>query len=781
MPVNNCVGQQEIPATVRQLQAPVHRGGTPREHRPPPLPGTGHIATHIRHPVRNHAADDEKRSRVGQPSTVRHAPAARVNLTVNLPRGCNRRHPSLNFPRCVPQPHSAFPPRWPARESESAAPNRCPRAPFRCEDKTHRWMRGAPLFPRAGRVPRVASTQVNWDDSQRDVIDAPPDARLLVSAGPGTGKTAVACARVARLIEDHGLDPGTVWLISFTRTAVREIRDRIADYLEAREDAYAVSLATLDSYAWSIHSGFEGSAALTTYEENIASVLELVRFDEAVGEYLRTVGHLVVDEAQDIVGVRSNLVVEMVRKLEPDSGITVFADDAQAIYGFAEEQQSVAGAPREPPLSGVIRNGGAGTFTEVELTTVHRTRSAALKTLFSGSRRRLLDRDVPPAERLDAIRNDVQAVSEGSPPRAGDGFPRNDDLLVLFRRRCEVLMASSFLAVAGIPHRLRMSGLPERLVPWIGAALSEVVSVRLGRAAFMDLWSERVHGTPLASCEASEAWEQLYRLAGMPGGVIDMKRLRQIFGRRRPSADVCLPDLGDHGPVIGTIHASKGRESERVHLMLPLPVHEERNADDEEARVVFVGATRGRSKLLVGQGYRQFPKHTDSGRVYQLHTAKGKPRAQVEVGREGDILAEGVAGRSFYADAAAVRHCQTALLEFSSGIHPLVASADRGKGFAYHLTAPGGVDRFAVLSNSVNTDLFSIAHDVQHATKSVPLRPPDKIAHLSVRGLRTIVLRADSQEADALHEPWRTTGMVLAPVIIGYTTMYFPTQRNRHA
>ena len=338
-----------------------------------------------------------------------------------------------------------------------------------------------------GRVPRVASTQVNWDDSQRDVIDAPPDARLLVSAGPGTGKTAVACARVARLIEDHGLDPGTVWLISFTRTAVREIRDRIADYLEAREDAYAVSLATLDSYAWSIHSGFEGSAALTTYEENIASVLELVRFDEAVGEYLRTVGHLVVDEAQDIVGVRSNLVVEMVRKLEPDSGITVFADDAQAIYGFAEEQQSVAGAPREPPLSGVIRNGGAGTFTEVELTTVHRTRSAALKTLFSGSRRRLLDRDVPPAERLDAIRNDVQAVSEGSPPRAGDGFPRNDDLLVLFRRRCEVLMASSFLAVAGIPHRLRMSGLPERLVPWIGAALSEVVSVRLGRA--------RVHGS----------------------------------------------------------------------------------------------------------------------------------------------------------------------------------------------------------------------------------------------------------------------------------------------
>ena len=623
---------------------------------------------------------------------------------------------------------------------------------------------------------------MNWDDSQRHVIEAPPDARLLVGAGPGTGKTAVACARVARLIEDDGLDPESVWLISFTRTAVREIRDRIADHLDDREDAYAVNLATLDSYAWSIHSGFEGSAALTTYEENIASVLELVRSDEAVEEYLRGVGHLVVDEAQDIVGLRSDLVVEMARKLDADAGVTVFADDAQAIYGFAEERDAATLAPREPPLSAAIRGGEAGPFTEVELTTVHRTRSRRLKTLFSASRRRLLDGTVPPAERLDAIRKDVRAVSEGKAPRPGDsGFPDRDDLLVLFRRRAEVLMASSFLASAGTPHRLRMSGLPERLVPWIGAALSETVSVRLGRRAFMDLWSARVDGTPLASCEPPAAWEQLYRLAGAPGDVLDMKRLRQILGRSRPPAELCLPDLGDRGPVIGTIHASKGRESERVHLMLPLPAHEEGDGDDEEARVVFVGATRGRSRLLVGQGYRQYPRRTDSGRVYQLHTANGKPRAQVEIGREGDLVAEGVAGRSFHADAEAARRGQTAALGFASGIHPVIATADRDSEFAYRLTAPDGADCLGVLAKPVNTDLFSIGDHVRTATNGRRLRPPDRIPHLSVRGLRTIVLPPDSPEAHTLHEPWRTTGMVLAPVVVGYTTLYFPPRRNRHA
>lgn len=622
---------------------------------------------------------------------------------------------------------------------------------------------------------------MNWDDSQRGVIEAPHAARLLVGAGPGTGKTSVACARVARLIQ-NGLGPESVWLISFTRTAVQEIRDRIADHLDDREDAFAVNLATLDSYAWSIHSGFEGSAALTTYEENIASVLELVRSDEAVEEYLRGVGHLVVDEAQDIVGLRSDLVIEMARKLDDDAGVTVFADDAQAIYGFAEERDASTDAPPEPPLSVAIRRGEAGPFTEVELTKVHRTRSRRLKALFAASRRRLLEDIVPPAELLDTIRNDVQAASRGRAPRAGDsGFPDRDDLLVLFRRRAEVLIASSFLASAGKPHRLRMSGFPERLVPWIGAALSETVSVRLGRHAFMDLWAERVEGTSLASCEASEAWEQLYRLAGAQGDVLDMRRLRQVLGRSRPPADLCLPDLGDRGPVIGTIHASKGRESEHVHLMLPLPVNEEGDGDDEEARVVFVGATRGRSRLLVGQGYRQYPKRTSSGRVYQLHTANGKPKAQVEIGREGDLVAEGLAGRTLYADAESVHRAQTTVMGLSSEIQSIVARADKDNGFAYRLMAPTGADCLGVLAKSVNIDLFSIADHVQNATNSRRLRPPDRIPHISVRGLRTIVLPPDSPEADTLHDPWRKTGILLAPVVVGYTTLYFPQRRNRHA
>ena len=626
----------------------------------------------------------------------------------------------------------------------------------------------------------VPTTPIEWDKSQRDVIEAPPEDRLLVGAGPGTGKTAVACARISQLINRGDLEPSRIWMISFTRTAVREIRERITSYLEDASAAYAVKIATLDSHAWQIHSGFDEEAKiLGSHENNIERVLDLVRQDASVGEYLEMVEHLVVDEAQDIVGTRADLVLEIILKLSRLCGVTMFADEAQSIYGFADEREVQIGQAKDPHLPEKIRFGAAGVFKKCELTQVHRTSSPQLLTIFSDTRQLVLTDARENGGKLAKIKGEVVKLSHGKAPRTNDiTLAELEDAFILYRRRCDVLLTTSMLTKNGVPHRVRMSGLPVCITPWIGAALSDFTAPDLSSEDFRRLWQDKVFGTSLATIDVEDAWAHLVRIAGRTQGVVEMRLLRQRLGRKQPPAELCHAELGLRGPIVGTIHASKGREADTVHLMLPWASGEHLD-QDEEARVVFVGATRGRSRLLVGHGYRHFASRVEpSGRAYCLHTKDDKPKAQVEIGRDGDIGAEGLAGYSFFASPAAVRAAQRRIYSFADETVSLVAKIDYDANFAYRLKETEQGDCLAVLSKAVNGDLFAVADAVHINLGGSQRRPPNTIRHLHVRGVRTVVLPPDAPEGETLHEPWRSSGIMLAPLVLGYSTVFFGPRRG---
>src|SRR6266550_4467956 len=96
----------------------------------------------------------------------------------------------------------------------------------------------------------------DWDLEQLEVILDDPPAWQLVVAGPGAGKSAVACQRIAFLV-DEGVSPSRILLVSFTRTAIAEIRNRIVSYAVAGDRARSVRISTIDSHAWSLRVGFD--------------------------------------------------------------------------------------------------------------------------------------------------------------------------------------------------------------------------------------------------------------------------------------------------------------------------------------------------------------------------------------------------------------------------------------------------------------------------------------------------------------------------------------------
>ncbi|EPX60587.1 hypothetical protein D187_001741 [Cystobacter fuscus DSM 2262] len=614
-----------------------------------------------------------------------------------------------------------------------------------------------------------------WDPLQEEVIEASPEARLLVDAGPGTGKTAVACARVAQLIERHDIQPTRIWLVSFTRTAVREVRNRIATVLGDQEAAYAVRIATLDSHAWAIHSGFDETAKIAgSHEQNIDEVLQLIREDDQVADYLDRVEHLIVDEAQDVVGIRADLVTALISKLSRSCGVTVFADEAQAIYGFANDTEARACKVRQSALTERLRKGDYG-FSEKSLREVFRTDSPSLLSLFTTTRAKVLAPSENAVGKLEELRQELEGLADGTVPRIEEQeLEKEEDLFVLFRRRAEALLASSFLSSKGVRHRLRMSGLPVCILPWVGACLGEHTAPVLTRTEFLVLWKERVAGTRCEALSDDEAWALLVRHAGSTETVVQMRRLRAVLGRTQPPADFCTSELGTRGPIVGTIHASKGREAGTVHLMMPAMPGDDMDCD-EETRVVFVGATRAKAKLKVGQGYNHhFATSLESGRAYVLHCKQGKAKAQVEIGRDGDVSVEGAAATSLYANAAEVRAVQERLLQKVDAPSTAWARHNPDAHFTYMLRTVDGAELLGALTERVNSDLFKVAAAARAKVKGGNRRPPDELWHLHVVGVRTAVLAPDSPEAERLHAPWSASGIVLVPIVLGYTTLTFP-------
>lgn len=86
------------------------------------------------------------------------------------------------------------------------------------------------------------SKRVNWTASQRQAIEADTNSRILVDAGPGTGKTSTACARVAWLIQSQAIQPNHILMTSFTNAAIHEITARIGSFLSQPQMAHGIRI-----------------------------------------------------------------------------------------------------------------------------------------------------------------------------------------------------------------------------------------------------------------------------------------------------------------------------------------------------------------------------------------------------------------------------------------------------------------------------------------------------------------------------------------------------------
>lgn len=267
---------------------------------------------------------------------------------------------------------------------------------------------------------------------------------------------------------------------------------------------------------------------------------------------------------------------------------------------------------------------------------------------------------------------------------------------------------------------------------------------RVSAAEFSTLWDEREMDSAFPKLEKGVAFGKLLEISGSRT-TLDMTTLRNNLTRFKLPSDLIRLEPGRGGPIIGTIHAAKGREAKAVYLYIPQPGASGKHADcDEEARVLFVGATRGKEFLHIGNG---FP-----GRK------KGEKKIFMLSDGDGYVNPETVAGRRFFPLVHEVDHSQARLRQLAAMLErnpeplPLYASLKNER----YEVKDGEDNLLCFLSDSAKSKILE-------ETKFLPQK-----INLWLRDVRTIAVPDYDAHIQALHEPWKRGKILLAPCFNGF-------------
>lgn len=597
-----------------------------------------------------------------------------------------------------------------------------------------------------------------YDSDQKAVISAPVAARMVVEAGPGTGKTTVVCSRVARLIQ-NGAAPSRIWLLSFTKVAVEEISKRIGIELGNYESAASIKLATFDSFAGRLNSAFNQSPSSPDqgYEKNISRAIGLLEANDlTLRDFLNEIEHVVIDEAQDLVGRRRVFVELLIDALPESCGVTILGDFAQAIYGFqadskTDEQGWLSRRPSRKP---------EGKFIGLRMSTDYRTQNDNLKQLFGQGREVLRSEDLSGEQKYDQIRSLIQKYSTGvlRGNLAANSGGLND-ALVLFRGRASLYKVGTALASRGSVFRYKIAGHAPVLAPWVGAVLAGApLNQSLNRESFHVLW-ESLEPYPKSVSE-QDAWGVLLRLSKSQGKTFLVFDVWTALNRGVPASLLENYVGGRRGPFLSTIHGAKGREADKVVLMLPSRriFNEDQGFDwEEEARVLYVGATRARKDLILGKpfGGRLWPSRGDRKWIGFRGGCK------IEIGRLGDLETDFCAGENIIEQEAL--EMTRRLWKRGSGITSVEARRDEQTG-RYLLFALDGSEGRSGTSGCLGGLSSSLIEDIASIAKTDVKSLPGKLSGFSMMGCSTVTSSNGGRTSSA-------PGIGLIPVITGFVTI----------
>lgn len=465
-------------------------------------------------------------------------------------------------------------------------------------------------------------------ESAEKIIKSEFESRILVNAGPGTGKTYTVIERLKYLANHQDeIAPENIFVLCFSRSAVRVINDRLSTAIKAHKIPLAAkrfNLATFDSFATWFLLESEPNLDLSrlNYDERIEQFISIFKKNPA--DLQNIMDYLIIDEIQDLVGVRAELVKTLLEHIK--HGFLLLGDECQAIYDYQITDPNELNAAK---LYEWTEQYFGQELLEYELTCNHRNegrigdglkqlRTAMLSRPFDEQKTVTLDLfNVydPKGTDTDKIlerwthTDGVKAILSWS---NGDAYRQSSDLYLDPNRLST--------------HRILTGARRLSFRREIADILSGYTANSISHNKFLELADEK----GINDSVAIQLWEGFEKILDDEDVLeIDLKTLRNsMLSERRVADGLLCPE--NAAITVSTIHKAKGKEYDTVLVNYSGEI-----SKSEDIKVYYVAMTRAKNELIIKKrdGYHKDRK-MESGRFVEIKQGKIK---RVELGIDGDI------------------------------------------------------------------------------------------------------------------------------------------------
>ena len=339
------------------------------------------------------------------------------------------------------------------------------------------------------------------------------NSRLLVLAGPGTGKTHTMIRRLAYLILEEGIQShNEILVLSFSRAAVAEIKQRLVNLVKEikADDLRFINVRTFDSLATRMLIAVDEESELNTLDYDARIDLAVRRLsdpDSEIAQLISHYRHLVVDEIQDLVGVRARFVFRLLQL--SNNGFTLLGDPAQGIYDYLVRKEN--DGPTSQEFLSQVRNTWKQDLIEHTLSTNHRVTSDSAD-VASQTREIIMagnKSDLAAYRSMKKIVSDLPQIGTVFSPSI-EVFDNNQERnAVLCRTNSDVLFAYHALRQNGlsvvIPPTLEERGLPA----WVAQVFMDWTIPQISHDEFLIQWARRI-GEHI-EIQPNQAWRLIKR------------------------------------------------------------------------------------------------------------------------------------------------------------------------------------------------------------------------------------------------------------------------------